>query len=78
MQRSSALHNTALVVNSMTFGQNAAVSPYAETPRRRQRQFFLIRPYSAPSLPPRSVFFIASTRGRAYLSSAFVRNELRR
>jgi len=25
---SSALHNTALVVNSMTFGQNAAVSPY--------------------------------------------------
>lgn len=40
----STLHNIALVVNSMTFEQNAAVSPY-DGARRAGGKFFFIRSY---------------------------------
>lgn len=79
----STLHNIALVVNSMTFEQNAAVSPYDGT-RRAEGQFFLIRPYISflspffSPLPSQILFLsIVSTRARAYLSGAVTRNELR-
>lgn len=80
----STLHNTALVVNSMTFEQNAAVSPYDRASRRGTILPYTLLPHP-PSLPPalslsRRIISLAlsivSTRTRAYLSSAVTRNEL--
>lgn len=64
----STLHNTALVVNSMTFEQNAAVSPY-DRPSHRGRErargrFLLIHSLTAPPavLFPSRPFYCLGSR----------------
>jgi len=57
----STLHNTALVVNSMTFEQNAAVSPYDRASQalqgREKGRFLFIRSYCSAR---RTVLFRSS------------------
>lgn len=51
----STLHNTALVVNSMTFEQNAAVSPYDRASRRGTILPYTLLPHPPSLLPALSL-----------------------